>query len=255
MPIQPLPPASTELYKKAPAVEVMYNIRTALPEPLDVQRFLDAVKTAFPDAFAEHQVFNAVQGAFTVKSDGTADSNVRMDAAGYRFVTADKHFVAHYLMQGLVLNYLPPYPGYEAAMEQLKAHWAIYKEVVGDVPMTALSLRYIDRIDIPLPTNEVLDLNDYFPIAGKMPDGLAAHHCYQQHWLNDPTSDIRARVIWSSLENKPGHFSFALDTEAILDPANISDPAEAWTRFDHLHAWCWHVFNHSLTDKCKALFQ
>jgi uncharacterized protein (TIGR04255 family) len=255
MPIQPLPPASTALYRKAPAVEVIYNIRTALPEPVDVERFRDAVKEAFPEIFADHQVFNAVQGAFTVKADGTADSQVRMDVAGYRFLTADKTFVAHYLMQGLVLNYLPPYPGFDVAMERLKAHWAVYKEAVGEVPMSALSMRYIDRIDIPVPANGTLDLNEYFPIAGRMPDGLSAHHCYQQHWLNDPTSDIRARVIWSSLENKPGHFSFALDTEAILDPANITEPEQAWQRFNDLHAWCWHVFDHSLTDPCKALFQ
>lgn len=254
MPIQPLPPASTELYRKAPAVEVIYNIRTALAEPVAAERFLDAVKAAFPAVFEQHQEFNALQGEFTVQADGTTNSNVRKDAAGYRFVSADKAFVAHYLMQGLVLNYLPPYPGYDAAMERLKAHWAVYKQVVGDVPMSALSMRYIDRIDIPIPPNGSINLNDYFPIAGKMPDGLSAHHCYQQHWLNDPTSDIRARVIWSSLEDKPGFYSFALDTEAILDPASIIEPELAWSRFDELHAWCWHVFDHSLTEKCKALF-
>lgn len=255
MPIQPLPPESTDLYRHAPAVEVIYSIRTALPEPIEAQRFLDAVMAAFPGTFAQKEPFNAVQGAFTVKADGTADSKVHMDEAGYRFTTADKTFVAHYLMQGLVLNYLPPYPGYKEAMERLQAHWAVYKEAVGEVPMTAVSLRYIDRIDIPVPANGSIDLHEYFPIAGEMPDGLSTHHCYQQYWLNEPGSDIRARVIWSSLENKPGHYSFALDTEAMLDPANIMDPADAWKRFDDLHAWCWHVFNHSLTDQCKALFQ
>ncbi|MEZ4759721.1 MAG: TIGR04255 family protein [Flavobacteriales bacterium] len=255
MTIAPLPPESTKLYGKAPAVEVIYNIRTALPEPVDVQCFLDVVKEELPDLFEQHQVFNAVQGAFKLKPDGTADSEVKMDPTGYRFVTADKTFVAHYLMQGLVLNYLPPYPGFADAMERLKHHWHIYTRAVGEIPMTALSLRYIDRIDIPVPEHGSISLNDYFPIAGTIPDGLFTYHCYQQHWLNDPESDIQARVIWSSLENKPGHYSFALDTEAILDQANIMNPEEAWARFNELHAWCWHVFNHSLTDKCKALFK
>lgn len=255
MPIPPLPPESTELYRNAPAVEVIYNIRAALPEPVDVNRFREAVEGTFPNLFAEHQVFNAVQGAFTMKADGTTDSNVKMDVAGFRFLTADKSFVAHYLLQGLVLNFLPPYPGFAQATERLKQHWEAYKIAVGEVPMAALSLRYIDRIDIPVPASGNLELSEYFPIAGRMPDGLSTHHCYQQHWLNDPASDIRARVIWSSLENKPGHFSFALDTEAILDPANIAEPGEAWQRFNDLHAWCWHVFDHSLTKKCKALFQ
>lgn len=255
MPIQPLPPASTRLYKKAPAVEVMYTIRTAMPEPVDVKRFLDAIKEAFPDAFAQYQELTPFQVAVTLKQDGSADSNTQLEAGGYRCISADKSFAAHYIQQGLSLNFLPPYSGYAAAMEQLKAHWAVYKSVVGEVPMTALSLRYIDRIDIPRPAGISMDLDQYFTIVSKIPEGLSTHHCYQQYWLNDNSSDVRARVIWSSLENKTDHISFALDTEAILDPANIMDPMEAWTRFDDLHAWCWHVFDHSLTDKCKALFQ
>jgi len=254
MPIQPLPPTSTQLYKKAPAVEVIYNVRTALPEPVDIARFLDAIKANFPTEFAEYVEFKTFQGAVQVKQDGSTASDVRMDPAGYRCISADKSFVAHYLQQGLMLNFLPHYVGYDNAMERLKAHWAVYKEVVGEVPMTALSLRYVDRIDIPCPEGD-LDLNKYFTIVSKLPDGLAAHHCYQQYWLNDRDGDIKARVIWSSLDNLPGHFSFALDTEAILDPANIMDPLEAWTRFDDLHAWCWHVFDHSLTDTCKKLFK
>ncbi len=255
MPLLPLPSSSTDRYNKAPAVEVIYSIRAALPESIDIQRFMDAVKQHFPKEFAEFQEFKTVQAAVMLKQDGSADSQLRTDAAGYRCVNADKTFMAHYLLQGLTLNYLRPYAGYEQAMEQLKRHWAVYRDVVGDVPITALSMRYIDRIDIPRPETGTLDLDTYFTIVSKIPAGLSAHHCYQQYWLNDPSSDIRARVIWSSLENLPGHFSFALDTEAVLDPANIADADEAWKRFDDLHAWCTHVFDHSTTDTCKALFK
>lgn len=260
MPFEPLPPASTGLYKQAPAVEVIYNIRGALPETVDPKVFLDVIQAELPNEFAEHQDFQTVQGAVTFKfgkdADNNPESNVRLNVAGYRCTSADKSFVAHYLVQGLILNFLPPYAGYGAAMARLKDHWAVYKKAVGDVPITALSMRYIDRIDIPLVEGaQNFDLDEYFTIVSKLPEGLSAHHCYQQYWLNDSANEIRARVIWSSLDNLPGHVSFALDTEAILDPANIVDVEEAWRRFDDLHAWCTHVFNHSLTAKCKALFK
>lgn len=255
MSLKPLPPASMPLYNKAPAVEVMYTIRTALPSPVDVHRFVDVIEEAFPGTFKEYQEFKTFQGAVMLKQDGSADSNVQMGAAGYRCLSADKAFAAHYLLQGLSLNFLPPYSGYAAAMDRLRQHWEVYKRVVGEVQIAALTLRYIDRIDIPQPEGNVLDLDKYFTIVSKLPDGLSAHQCYQQYWLNDGTGEIRARVIWSSLENKPGYISFALDTEAMLDPANISNENEAWKRFDDLHGWCWHVFDHSLTDTCKALFK
>ena len=255
MPLQPLPPSSTSLLNKAPAVEVIYSIRTALPEAIDINKFQEAVKRNFPSEFTEFQEFRTVQGAVTLKQDGSTDGQLHTDAIGFRCLNKDKTFLAHYLLQGLTLNFLRPYPGYDAAMERLKRHWAVYREVIGEVPITALSLRYIDRIDIPQPETGSLDLDTYFTIVSKIPDGLSVQHCYQQYWLNDPASDVRARVIWSSLENLPGHFSFALDTEAMLDPANITDMGEGWTRFNDLHAWCTHVFDHSTTDTCKALFQ
>lgn len=255
MPLKPLPPASKPLYEKAPAVEVMYTIRTALPEPVDAKLFLEAIKAAFPTTFDQYQEFRTLQGALTLKQDGSANTDVKMDAAGYRCLTADKSFAAHYLMQGLSLNFLPPYPGYASALDKLKKHWEVYRSVVGEVPMAALTLRYIDRIDIPRPDGDKIDLDQYFTIVSKIPDGLSAHQCYQQYWFNDDAGEIRARVIWSSLENRPGHISFALDTEAMLDPANIMEADEAWQRFNDLHGWCWHVFDHSLTDTCKDLFK
>ena len=255
MSIAPLPPDSTKLYKTAPAVEVVYSIRTALAQPVDVEHFLAAIKEHFPDDFIQQELIQSVQGNVIVKLDGKPDGQLRLNAAGYRFSNADGTFVAHYLQQGLILNFLPPYAGYASAMAKLRSHWEVYRKVVGDVPMTALSLRYIDRIDIPRHDSTSFDLDQYFTIVSKIPEGLSAHHCYQQYWFNKSNEDIRARVIWSSLDNLAGHFSFALDTEAMLDPANIGDPKEAWTRFDELHAWCWHVFDHSLTDECKKLFQ
>ena len=254
MALSPLPPSSTGVLRNAPAVEVIYSIRVAVSDAIASERFLEAVKRAFPNDFAEQYEFKAFLGQFVVKHDGTTEQDVKVETAGYRFSSQDKTFLAHHLNQSLNLNYLKPYIGYDEAIARLKRHWEVYKSVVGTAPITGISLRYIDRIDIPK-TGPTFNLNEYFNMVAKLPDGLHAHHCYQQYWLNDPESDIRARVIWSSLEDQADHWSFALDTEAILEPANIAEPDQLWTRFDDLHAWCWHVFDQSLTPVCKAHFQ
>jgi len=250
---EPFPSAQPGSYKKPPVVEMLFNIRTALTQPVEPTNFLAPVQKAFPDTFTEYKEFRTFESQVVMKGDGSADHDTRTQMTGYRFMAPDKGFMAHYLLSGLTLNFLPPYTGYLPSLELFKQHWAVYKHLIGGAPVTALALRYIDRIDIPR-DGDAFPLSDYFTIAPPTM-GLKAHNCYVQYHLNDDAQDIKARVIWSSLEDKPDHWSFALDTEATLDEVNIADESDIWTEFDRLHVWCTHVFNESLTEKCKQLFR
>lgn len=250
---EPLPSAQPGRYSKPPVVEMIFSIRTALPEPIDPAVFLEAVPKEFNDTFSEHKAMHTFQSKVMMKPDGTADHDTKTQLAGYRFVAPDNSFLAHYQVNGLTLNFLPPYSGYEPSLHVFKAHWALYQRLTNAAPAVGLVLRYIDRIDIPR-DGDAFPLSDYFTIAPPTL-GLKAHNCYVQYSLNDDAQDVKARVIWSSLEDKPDHWSFALDTEATLDPAQLTDVDGIWSEFARLHNWCTHVFNESLTAKCKQLFQ
>jgi uncharacterized protein (TIGR04255 family) len=242
-------------YANPPAVEVLFNIRAAVAGDFDAKLFLEPVKERFGDELSEHKEFKTFVGQFQFKGDGTAGHDLSGNMTGYRFNSADGRFLAHYLKQGLTLNFLPHYVGFSTAMEKLKDHWKLYSELVGGVPVTALSLRYIDRIDIPR-DGDTLDLDRYFTIVPRIPDGLRAHSSYLQYWLDDGESDVRTKVVWSSIDDdRTDVWSFALDTETILDPADVSSTEDIWDAFDRMHDLCKHVFNDILTDKCKSLFQ
>lgn len=250
---EPLPPAQRGRYAKPPVVEVIFNVRTALAQPLDATTFLAPVQETFKGMFTEQKEFRTLEGAVNVKPDGTTDGNLTTQLNGYRFMAPEHSLLAHYLLNGLTLNFLPPYTSYDASLATFKEHWELYRQLTDNAPVVALTLRYIDRIDIPR-DGDAIPLSDYFTIAPPTL-GLKAHNCYVQYSLNDDAEDVRARVIWSSLENKPDHWSFALDTEATLDPANVTGDEEMWLLFSKLHDWCTHVFEQSLTPTCKKLFQ
>ena len=78
MPIKALPPDSKPLFAKAPAVEVMYSVRTALPEAIDVDRFLKAAKEHFSDKFESYDEIKTVQGNVSLKTDGTSEGKLDM---------------------------------------------------------------------------------------------------------------------------------------------------------------------------------
>lgn len=251
----PKAPETLLSFGKPPAVEVLFNVRAAVPGDFDPKAFLSAIKKRFPDAFAEHQEFKTFMGQFGVDGNGQAASSFQSANTGYRCVSADQTFMAHYLTQGLTLNFLPHYPGFEEALERLKEHWAVYAEVVGNAPVIAASLRYIDRIDIPV-TAESLDMRDYFTFVPTNPGSLHASDTFIQYWLNDGESDARTRVTWSTINDaRTDVWSFALDTEVLIDPANFADEHELWAAFQSFRTMCRFVFNEITTEKCRALFQ
>lgn len=242
-------------FKNPPAVEVLFNIRAAVQSDLDPRTFLAPVKKQFGTELTEHQEFKTFVGQFQFKGDGTTGSDVTGNMMGYRFNSTDRTFLVHYLKQGLTLNFLPHYVGFGAALDKVKSHWSLYSTLIGKAPVMAISLRYIDRIDIPKNEN-LLQLDEYFTIVPRQPSGLQSHSSYLQYWLGDGESDVRTKVVWSTIDDqKPNVWSFALDTEAIIDPADFTSEEEMWKAFDCLHNLCKHVFNEITTSKCQALFQ
>ncbi len=256
MNILPSVPATELKFSKAPAVEVLFNIRAAVPGEFDPKVFLTRVKERFGNVLPEHQEFRAFLGQFSVAQDGTANSDLKSGMTGYRFTTVDRSFMAHYLNHGLTLNFLPNYPGFEEAMKKLKDHWALYSDIIGNAPVTAISLRYIDRIDIPSFGGDTLKVDEYFTFVPRNPGNLRASSTFVQYWLDDGESDARTRVVWSNIEDgKTDVWSFALDTEVLIDPASFEDEAEMWAAFESLRGLCRYVFNEITTEKCRALYQ
>ncbi|MBK9512934.1 MAG: TIGR04255 family protein [Flavobacteriales bacterium] len=190
---EPLPSAQPGRYRKPPVVEMIFSIRTAMPKPLDPAVFLEAVPNAFPDVFSEHKAMHTFQSQVMMKTDGTADHDTKSQLAGYRFIAPDSSFMAHYLVNCLTLNFLPPYSGYAPSLAVFKGHWALYKRLTGSAPVAGLVLRYIDRIDIPR-DGAAIPLSDYFTIAPPTL-GLKAHNCYLQYHLNDDAQDIRPEYL------------------------------------------------------------
>ncbi len=248
-------PQTILAFSKPPAVEVLFNIRAAVAGDFDPKAFLPAVNERFPGVFAEHQELKTYLGQFGVDGNGEAASKIQGTNSGYRCLSADRTFMAHYLTQGLTLNFLPHYPGFEDALDRLKEHWAVYSEVVGNAPVIAASLRYIDRIDIPVSV-DTLEMREYFTFVPTHPGSLQASNTFIQYWLNDGESDARTRVTWSTINDARADVcSFALDTEVQIDPANFADAEELWAAFRSFRMMCRFVFNEITTEKCRALFQ
>ena len=123
------------------------------------------------------------------------------------------------------------------------------------VQITRVALRYINRIEIPLPFR---DFKDYIlttpEIAPGLPQGLARF--FMQ--LAIPIAEIPAvAIITETMEpvTETKRLPFILDIDVFREAAFDVEGKEAWEMLEKLHDIKNDVFFNSITPKAKELFR
>src|SRR5215471_11464226 len=67
---------------------------------------------------------------------------------------------------------LPPYEGWDRFVETARRNWEIWKRAVGRRrPLGRIGVRFINRIDIPNPTDGPIMLEEYLTVSPRFPTG------------------------------------------------------------------------------------
>lgn len=239
-------------FKSSPAIEVIYHVQTALPQVGDmagVERVLDKELKGFPSK----EPFSLFKQTLGTAAGAPTQFQVQSDHAGYKYTDKKGQHVVHMLRDGLVVNWLKPYPGYAACVKKFKTYWAIHQKAFRSAQVQRISLRYVNQIDLPM-TNGTLKFSDYLNIGPRLPasDGAKLRGFHQVLDLVDPDKRIGGRTTLMSLQALSDRVPVVLDIESTLTlkPGDI----EIWKGFDALHDWSHEVFNLSLNDRCRKLF-
>lgn len=239
-------------FKNSPAIEVIYHVQTALPQVGDmagIERVLDNELKGFPTK----EPFSLFKQTLGTAAGGPTQFQVRSDHTGFKFTDKKGQHVVHMLRDGLVVNWLKPYPGYAKCIAKFKSYWAIHQKAFRNAQVEGISLRYVNQIDLPL-TKGTLKFSDYLNIGPRLPasDGAKLRGFHQVLDLVDPAKGIGGRATLMSLQALTDRVPVVLDIESSLTlKAGV---VELWKGFDALHAWSHEVFNLCLNDRCRTLF-
>lgn len=245
--------SKTPHYRNAPITEAIFDLRVTLPASTaiaDLEAAYDRLGGSFPDMKIRKESTLRLETTGESWGGGFSSKPVKVlfqDEQGKR--------VVQFGLDGFTFNMLKPYSNWEDFLEQARARWKTYIEVAKPVNIKRLALRYVNRIEIPLPLK---NFNEYLltipEIAGGLPQGLAAF--FMRLVIPHEDKQMQANIIQTMHDaTEEGKLPLLFDIDVYREILIEPDSPDLWDIMQKLREYKNRVFRESLTEKCKELFE
>jgi uncharacterized protein (TIGR04255 family) len=204
--------------------------------------------------YPEKGEIQKIQGKFTVGQPVAEEQSL----IGFTFKSVDGKYILQARVDGFTLSRLQPYEHWEPFKREAQRLWAIYRRYADPLHCIRAAVRYINRIDLPLQTEQGAEMKDYFrtypEVSPDIPQVLTGH---LMQLLIPQESETMLSLIQASVPaSRPGVASVNLDLDFFKESqtAFVTDE-QIWGFLDSLRAMRDHIFEGCITDKTRALFQ
>jgi uncharacterized protein (TIGR04255 family) len=246
-----------EQFKNPPIQEGLLDIQATLPPDVKLEtlkKFHEGLESRFP----EKQERIAWQQAFQISGEGeTHAMRSSRSVDGYLFVSKADGKVVQARCDGFTFNKLRPYSNWDTFSAEARELWERYAKLVRPASVQRISLRYLNRIGLPLP---VSDLREYCLLFPDIPPGLpgGVSDFFLRFTLPVPDTPTASVVTLTFEPPAQGAtvLNMILDNEAIHVFGSLNvDTQVIWSKMAALRELKNKVFDDSLTEKAKNLFR
>ncbi|MEW5816558.1 MAG: TIGR04255 family protein, partial [Spirochaetota bacterium] len=203
----------------------------------------------YPDKKTRHKW----EGKFEFKKGEPPVSSGTEAIYGYIFTSADQKQIFQARIDGFTFSRLKPYETWEQLRDEAHRVWQLYGGVVS-TEITRVALRYINRMEFPLP---IRDFSDYLTAAPIVPAGLpqGVSSFLTRVVIHEPEIDAAA-IITQALEQvvNPSILPIILDIDVFKQKSEGISEEDAWDTLDKLRHFKNKIFFESITEKAKELF-
>lgn len=184
-------------YKNAPIREAVFDVRV---DKIDVQSVEDIrrYKEQLPKEYQNELKKVNFTGFFQVADNTEPESKTKSDLTGYIYATSQNNRQIQARLDGFTLNILRPYDSWETHFEEFLKYWMLYKSLFKPNSIQRIAVRFINRIEIPIPFK---DFDDFIinmpPIPKELPQVF--NNFFMQ--IQVPCSDnLRNAIITQTME-------------------------------------------------------
>jgi uncharacterized protein (TIGR04255 family) len=237
-------------YPKAPITEAVMDIRVAPRADLDVAEF---APIAAGSDFGEGVDQFSVTGAIHIGASAT--QAITPVKEGMQFATKTIDRIVQAQRGGWGYNKFAPYVSWETFSSEGRHLWRRYCEIARPQRIVRVALRYVNRLDLPLP---IKDFKDYIltipEVAPSLPQGLSGF--FMQ--LHIPQADIEAVAVLNLAMVPPvsvGTCSIVLDIDVFKEVSVEQTEDELWAVFEKLREKKNYIFESCITDEMRRTFR
>lgn len=241
---------SPKHYSRAPLTEALIDIRVELPSEMTLSN-LSKVHVGQEENYPRREENIIVHGKMSVGAEVGASAT--QTSNGYRYLSKDSRQIFQARLDGFTFNRLAPYETWESFREEAHRLWTIYRSIASPKNITRIGVRYINRLDLPVPIKDFKDYLRTFPeISSGMPQGLSGY--FMQ--LQLPQADLNAMLVLNQAlipASAPKMVSVLLDLDLYSETDLPSDEQEIWERFELFRTRKNKVFEACITDRMRRM--
>ncbi|OGW00915.1 MAG: hypothetical protein A3D97_03675 [Nitrospinae bacterium RIFCSPHIGHO2_12_FULL_39_42] len=240
-------------FPNAPITEALLDIRVELPTEVTLSK-LENFHNHIKERFPEKEQRMSLKGGLRLSQGMPESLPITGGPDGYLIKSLADKKIVQVRLDGFTFNKLKPYENWDIFCSEARELWNLYFQANTPVKITRIALRYINRIEIPLP---IKDFKEYIlttpEIAPNLPQGLSSF--FMQ--LVIPNPDIEANaIITQTMENPTGNrLPLILDIDVFKEINYTDNKAEMWDEFKKLRSFKNEIFFNSITKKAEELFK
>jgi uncharacterized protein (TIGR04255 family) len=245
-----------EVFPKAPITEAVLDLRVQ-PQPNLKLADLESLHERIRERFPEKQGITAWEAGFEFhRKEARSLAQTSARPVGFLFRSADQTKVVQVAEAGFTFNKLRPYEHWSALRDEAKQVWKDYNEIAQPVRVTRIALRYINRIELPLP---FADFKEYILTVPEVAPGIPQALDQFLLRLEIPYPDVSALAIVNLTIDRSEPIVDRLPLIFDIDVFHASDydplSEEIWQSLEALRVLKNQIFFFSLTDRAKELFR
>lgn len=239
-------------YPNAPITEAVIDIQVTSLVSVDVLAQAHAGEEANYPTIAK---LNSTTSEMVFGPEMHAAATATSQPIGYLYRSVDGVQIYQARTNGYTFSRLAPYPHWLEFSREARRLWDTYRSIAKPSAITRVAVRYVNRIDIPLPLQSFGDYLRTAPqLSPDLPEGLSGY--FMQ--LTFPLIDIQGEGIINQTiiePAKPGVVSvvFDIDIFRMVDLPDSED--QLWALLEQLRQMKNRVFEACITDNARRLFK
>lgn len=243
-------------YPHAPITEAVIEIRFA--EAIDDTR-LQGLSARFEDTYPHEQVLSTIESAnflLNVLPERANLNTIVNVIANRRRSTFDQQELLTLNGKAFVVAQLAPYPGWDALLGRFARDWKRWRRQVEYRKIQRIGVRFINRIDVP--AAEKIDLSHYVQLCMNLPEDFGVSTGYTANVVVE-LEKLKAKLVVNTgvvfPPPVPRHYSIVLDFDIGREDNCPQSDEQVMDYLHSVRAEKNRVFEASITDKARELFQ
>lgn len=246
--------AEWERFPNAPITEALLDIHVTFPSPVELAR-LESFHEAIREHYPVKQARVRWHGQVRLEQDAVQQA-VKREPDGFMFKSSDGQRVVQVRRDGFTFNRLKPYQTWETFRDEASSHWEQYRDTFRPNAVTRLGLRYINRIELPIPFNDFREFVKTAPdIADGMPQGISA--LFMRLEIPEDKRGLMA-ILTETMEQPtdegrrlPLIFDIDVVSSQTFEPTSLA----IFDTFEQMREYKNEIFFASVTERAKEMFR